>query len=37
MNRKAMESKNYRMYNENLYEVERVVQIKWVKSTASLT
>jgi hypothetical protein len=29
---KIKDRKNYTMYNETLYEVERVVQIKWVKS-----
>jgi hypothetical protein len=28
------DKKNYTMYNETLYEVERVVQIKWVKSSS---
>lgn len=34
MSRKLKDKKNYRMYNETLYEVERVVQIRWVKSNS---
>lgn len=32
MRKVGKDRKNYTMYNETLYEVERVVQIKWVKS-----
>jgi hypothetical protein len=34
MNRKQKvnNTKNFSMYNETLYEVEKVVQVKWVKS-----
>jgi hypothetical protein len=36
MPKPSKDKKNYTMYNETLYEVERVVQIKWVKSKSFL-
>jgi len=32
MRKLAQKKKNYRMYNETLFEVDKVIQIKWVKS-----
>jgi len=32
MRRNCRDKKSYTMYNETLYEVERVIQMKWIKS-----
>ena len=39
MNRKSkpQNKKNFTMYNETLYEVEKVVSVKWIKSIPFIT